>query len=446
MSSFMLVSNGHIFEFSASCLQEKQLWMKNLRSNIISSQLIIDEIIRTDGIGKSVPISFYYKSSHPCFPLRTSKSQSSIALDTNKEDPTSPAIRRSRSITVQCSKSIDSLLFSAGYHSMSFGAKPDIITTRRSSVDQIFRSRSLLKRSEDIESNYTIDLFSTTSSPTESTVEHQDNGTPMSLNSLSIVKRISQPRLAQQYAIKNGIDQRFIDVCTQDYLSSRAWYTRERSSGVTLIKRKSLPFIRPSSSAMSLSAANVKRRTSDVGHSGRNSTLDKSINVTPLDQYVSMQKSIASQRTEATRRPSLTSQAIRNNWSRLSGTNDIKVDGPSDQKTRTHSDIVNDDEDEDDVVAPWEQTTTLMAGTDESHTYYQADTPKNAVSSNDKMAPSSPKQGLGNIGMSSGFVHNQARDPESTKSEGRRFSQTLNFYKVRMVYGMERSEKHMIDT
>ncbi|CAO3693426.1 unnamed protein product [Umbelopsis ramanniana] len=431
LSSFMLVSNGHMFEFSASCQQEKLLWIKALRSNILSSQLIIDEAIRTDGTGKSVPVSFYYKSSNPCFPLRTSKSQSSIALATNKEEPDSTPIRRSRSITVQCSKSIDNLIFAAGYHSMSFGAKPIINPGRRSSVDQIFRSRSILKRSEDIESNYTIELFSTTSSPTESTVEHQDAGTFSSLNTPSTTfKRISQPRLAQQYSIKNAIDQKFLDVCTPDYLSSRAWYTRERNAGVTLKKRKSLPFIRPSSSAMSLSAVNVKRRTSDVGHSGRRNSLDKIMKVTPLDDYLAFQKAIVSQRTEAARRPSLTSQAIRNSWSKGSGATENKVDAASIRKTRAYSGITDGDEEEDeDVVAPWEQTKPAVAGSEESSTYYQADLPKNAVSASERLVTSPSKQCLENIGISPGFVHNQERDLEITKSDGRRISQTLNFCK-----------------
>lgn len=434
----MLVSNGHMFEFSASCQQEKQLWMKALRSNILSSQLRIDEAVRTDGTGKSVPVSFYYKSSNPCFPLRTSKSQSSIALATNKEEPDSTPIRRSRSITVQCSKSIDNLIFAAGYHSMSFGSKPIINPGRRSSVDQIFRSRSILKRSEDIESNYTIELFSTTSSPTESTVEHQDAGTFSSLNTLSTTfKRISQPRLAQQYSIKNVIDQKFLDVCTPDYLSSRAWYTRDRNAGVTLKKRKSLPFIRPSSSAMSLSAANVKRRTSDVGHSGRRNSLDKIMKVTPLDDYLAFQKSIVSQRTEAARRPSLTSQAIKNSWSKGNGATENKMDATNIHKTRAYSSVADGDEEEDeDVVAPWEQTTSAVTGSEERSSYFQADLPKNAVSASERLVTSPSKQCLENTGISPGFVHNQERDLEITKPDGRRISQTLNFCKVRafMMY------------
>ncbi|KAI8579353.1 hypothetical protein K450DRAFT_280976 [Umbelopsis ramanniana AG] len=430
LSSFMLVSNGHMFEFSASCQQEKILWMKSLRSNILSSQLTIEEAMRTDGIGKSVPVSFYYKSSNSSFPLRTSKSQSSIAVATKKEDPDSTPIRRSRSITVQCSKSIDNLIFAAGYHSMSFGAKPIINPSRRSSVDQIFRSRSILKRSDDIESNYTIELFSTTPSPTESTVEHQDGGTFISGSTLLTVKRISQPRLAQQYSIKNAIDQKFLDVCTPDYLSSRAWYTRERNAGVTLKKRKSLPFIRPSSSAMSLSAVNVKRRTSDVGHSGRRNSLDKIMKVTPLDDYIAFQKSIVSQRTEAARRPSLTSQAIRNSWSKGSGSSRSKADAANIHKNRGNSGIADgEDEEDEDVVAPWEQTKPAVIGSEERNTYFQADLPKNAVLASEKLVLSPSKQCLGNLGIASGFAHNQERDPEITKSDGRRISQTLNFCK-----------------
>jgi hypothetical protein len=445
LASFMLVSNGHMFEFSASCQQEKLLWMKSLRSNILSSQLTIDEAIRTDGIGKSVPVSFYYKSSNLCTPLRTSKSQSNVALAIKKEDPDSTPIRRSRSITVQCSKSIDNLIFAAGYHSMSFGAKPVINTGRRSSVDQIFRSRSILKRSDDIESNYTIELFSTTSSPTESTVEHQDAGAFMPLSTLPTLKRISQPRLTQQYSIKNAIDHKFLDVCTPDYLSSRAWYTRERKAGVTLKKRKSLPFIRPSSSAMSLSAVNVKRRTSDVGHSGRRNSLDKIMKVTPLDDYIAFQKSIVSQRTEAARRPSLTSQAIRNSWSKGSGTTRSKIDEASIHKTRVYSGVADcENEEDEDVVAPWEQTRPAVTESEEMGSYFQIDLPKNAVSASEKLVPSPSRQCLRNLGIVPGFVHNQERSIEITKSDGRRISQTLNFCKVRVVIIYEEVEINLL--
>lgn len=424
-ASFMIVSNGHVFEFSTSCHQEKILWMKLLRANITSSQLNIDESSLTDKMERIVPISFYYKSGQPRFTLRTSKSQSSITLDTNAQDPSTAPIRRSRSITVQCSKSTDNIMFSAGYHSMSFGAKPCLNTTRRSSVDQIFRSRSLLKRMEVIESNYTIELLSNTSSLTESTVEHIENTSECPGTNVHNIKRISQTRLAQPHSIKVAIDQKFYDVCTQDYLSSRAWYARERSAGVTLRKRKSLPFIRTSPSNMSLNSTNMKRRTSDVGHPGRQNPLDKAVSEIPLDDYVAFQKSLVTQqRAETARRPSLTCLAIKNNWSRISGTTESKLDESTESNPPSPTEASNER-----GVAPWEQVDTKLPSSVPDVALYETYPSKTVPTTKGSMA-TAVKQTLEVDQVEPAVMNNVAKDTDDVQTGGRRISETLNVCKV----------------
>lgn len=426
-SSFMLVSKGHVFEFSASCQQEKQLWMKALRSNIISAQMIIDENSKTDKIGKVVPVSFYYKPREPYYVLRTCKSQSNIDFDTNPEDSSEFPIRRSRSITVQCSKSIDNLMLAAGYPSQSFGGKLCSRTRRRSSVDQIFRSRSLLKRIEAIESNYTMKLLSTTPSPFESTIEHGDTVTDISLNTLATVKRISQTHLAQQHAIKIAIDQKFNDVCTQDYLSSRAWHARERNTGWSLRKRKSLPFIRTSASNMLLTSAKMKRRISDVGQSGgRQSSLGRNMSEIPIDDYVTFQKALA-QRSETSRRPSLTCQAIKNNWSRISGFAESKVDELIESNPASPTEMEH-------RVAPWEKNSTVSLEYESDHTLYQPYTPNKEIesveTSVEKLVPSLSEQSSEENGAQQMGLRDQSMDADRIKEDERYISKTLNFCKV----------------
>ncbi|KAG2174924.1 hypothetical protein INT43_005986 [Umbelopsis isabellina] len=421
--SFMLTAKEHIFEFAASCEQEKQLWLKALSSNILLSQQSIDESSKIVKVGRFVPISFYFKSNQTCYALRPSKSHSNMTFDSKDDDASSAPIRRSRSITVESNKSLDQLMFAAGYQPMTLGDKPGAIAARRSSVDHMFRSRSLLKRADTMESNYTIELLSTSSPPNEPMMQQEippDNGS----ESIEI-KRISQMRMAQQYSIKIAIDQRFNDVCTQDYLSSRAWNQREKSTLVTLKKRKSLPFISTSNSTSSLASVNARRRTSDVGHIGRRGSMEKQVNEMPLEDYVAFQKSLVNQRSEASRRPSLTCQAIRNNWSRVSGAMETKVDDLAD------SDILLNDEIESNSIAPWENSKVTQQENEADYSISNNHGQKSLIQATlEKLDNSMAKPtverckvGTESISQFSELVYNP------TKSESRRMSKTLQFCK-----------------
>ncbi|KAM3581736.1 hypothetical protein VKS41_005897 [Umbelopsis sp. WA50703] len=347
-----------------------------------------------------------------------------MAIDSNDDDPNSVPIRRSRSITVESNKSLDQLMFAAGYQPMTLGDKPGAITTRRSSVDHMFRSRSLLKRAETMESNYTIELLSTSSNPNDPTI-HQDSSQSYNNAEPTEIKRISQMRMAQQYSIKVAIDQRFNDVCTQDYLSSRAWNQREKITTVTLKKRKSLPFISSSSSTSSLTSINVRRRTSDVGHFGRRSSMDKQANEMPLEDYVEFQKSLMNQRAEASRRPSLTCQAIRNNWSRISGVMESKVDD------LPENDIVLTTEAENDFVAPWEKSKATEQENGTNYSISDNDGQRKLIEATlEKLDNSNSRTNMERHNVETKVIlHQSELVYNPTKSEGRRISKTLQFCK-----------------
>jgi hypothetical protein len=278
-----------------------------------------------------------------------------------------------------------------------------------------------------MESNYTMKLLSTTPSPFESTIEHGDTVTDISLNTLSTVKRISQTRLAQQHAIKIAIDQKFNDVCTQDYLSSRAWHARERNTGGSLRKRKSLPFIRTSASNMLLTSAKMKRRTSDVGQSGgRQSSLGKIMSEIPIDDYVTFQKALA-QRSETSRRPSLTCQAIKNNWSRISGSAESKVDELTESNLASPTEIEH-------RVAPWERNSTVSLEYELDRALYQPYTPNKEIesveASVEKLVPSLSKHSSEENGAQQMGLRDESMDADRIKEDERYISKTLNFCKV----------------
>ncbi|KAI8335231.1 hypothetical protein BD560DRAFT_414204 [Blakeslea trispora] len=87
-------------------------------------------------------------------------------------------------------------------------------------------------------------------------------------NSNMIGKMSMQFKSSQQNAFRMTVDHKLRDVCTQEYLSSRAWHMRDKdqnpgdglmSESNSLKKRKSTSFIRTSASSFSL----IKRATTD---------------------------------------------------------------------------------------------------------------------------------------------------------------------------------------
>lgn len=218
-NSFIVRCKKHTFIFGATCGQEKQLWVKKIQEAIEGAkERPLENLILSSLSGVTPP-----KPSN---------------------------LRLSRSFTQTLSdKSSDSLI----RRSMSQAGLEDPVPchlVKRYSADYATRKKTELKPRNNSETYAKPDLF-----------PGMPRRRPSSLDLLAenmFGKMSSQLKNNHQQALRLNVDHKLRDVCTQEYLSSRAWYMRytyspsQEGTVDGLKKKKSTSLIRHSVSNFSI--------------------------------------------------------------------------------------------------------------------------------------------------------------------------------------------------
>ncbi|KAI9015809.1 hypothetical protein CLU79DRAFT_333252 [Phycomyces nitens] len=286
---FIIYTKGHVFTFNASCFQEKQLWTKRIQ----------EAIMFTDNQGDAIPAdlreaeysldcSFAESSLLPAqHTIRQSKSFTNMldfatsinypSSQTSKSATTTlPGIRRSMSTGVQlCEEPFK------GKSRCNMLCAPINIDTKSTSQARVYfstgspasREDSLRSESQPASGSRTPDLLEGYGTPHRRPSSIDLLMTANNTTANMIGKMSSQLKNNHKHAIQMAVDHKLRDVCTQDYLSSRAWHMRDKellllSQPTNYVphsnyrKRKSTPFLRPPPSNGSLLLA---RRASEAG-------------------------------------------------------------------------------------------------------------------------------------------------------------------------------------
>ncbi|KAI9488984.1 hypothetical protein BDB00DRAFT_845631 [Zychaea mexicana] len=316
--SFVVRCKKHTFAFSATCNQEKQLWLKHLEDaierakleeSVQKEELIVPSLAGIAAtptptkklqqqqqqqqsnvrLSRSFTNILDMRLSSSCnnYSSNSSSSNNSNSHHSNN-GPTSPIpieLKRSVSTSVQLNNIIADLtrttitnspsnnnnnnVSSNNASSPSSPPKPAPLQKRYSADYPASRRKELLKSRTNSEISRkrpgSLDLLSSTPNATA----HSTPGVPMMAATPStptnmIGKMSMQIKSNHQNALRVAVDHKLHAVCTQDYLSSRAtWYLRDRENNVVdLRKRKSMPFMR--SSASSFSIMSPSRRISEL--------------------------------------------------------------------------------------------------------------------------------------------------------------------------------------
>lgn len=228
--SFVLRCKKHTFCFSASCAQEKQLWVKRIQEAIISAKIeasdenlsaqdfIISSLpgITSKRSPQSIRLSRSFtsilditiaagdlidKRSHSDFSVRTMEKRNLLRRSASTSIQFSDTIKLYPPVTSKSSTSSLKKTYSADY-SKSSRNNSDIYIKPESFGSGLNRKRPS-----------SLDLLSAA------------NNTSNMIGKMSL-----QLKSNHQNALRLTVDHKLRDVCTQDYLSSRAWYIRDRDS------------------------------------------------------------------------------------------------------------------------------------------------------------------------------------------------------------------------
>ncbi|KAI9482949.1 MAG: hypothetical protein EXX96DRAFT_478411 [Benjaminiella poitrasii] len=318
-NSFIIRCKKHTFVFNATCSQEKQVWTRRLEEAIDTAKNEASNLISMsaqDFIVSSLP---GITNKRPPQSIRLSRSFTNLLdmtfsgnTESIKEeiDDASPyaqlaryssrkSLRRSISTTIQIG---DTIRFSAKHATLPtsisvtnppLAKRASIYSlTQRYSVDYTALlnrdnndRRMRLKPRNNSEMYIKPELIGlglNRRRPSSLDLFSSANGTSSMIGKMSL-----QLKNNHQNALRVTVDHKLRDVCTQEYLSSRAWYIRDRdqhnsspfhaptsiqnsnSTSLTgsashndlLKKRKSSSFIRTSASSFSVM---IPKRTSDT--------------------------------------------------------------------------------------------------------------------------------------------------------------------------------------
>ncbi|KAI9278545.1 hypothetical protein BDA99DRAFT_492474 [Phascolomyces articulosus] len=284
--AFVVRCKKHTFAFSATCNQEKQLWLKHLEQAIDTAkndesrdELIVPSLSGIAATSNKQSQQQQQRQSNVrlsrsftnILDMKLSSSPSSSGGGNNNDNQSSGSastssnnnitsmpikLKRSISTSVQLNDIITNDI--SAIKDTTSPPPPATRLQKRYSADYpATRRKELLKSrtNSDITRKRpgSLDMLSSTPimTPTPSTPTNM------------IGKMSMQIKSNHQNALRVAVDHKLHAVCTQDYLSSRAtWYLREReNSTVDLRKRKSMPFMR--SSASSFSIMSPSRRISE---------------------------------------------------------------------------------------------------------------------------------------------------------------------------------------
>ncbi|KAI8375102.1 hypothetical protein EDC96DRAFT_345545 [Choanephora cucurbitarum] len=276
--AFIVRCKKHTFAFSASCAQEKQAWIKKIQEAIhyakdsynnsregimMSHDFIVSSL---PGLSNKQPSSFQK--------LHLSRSFSSL-LDM------SGGLHKVNEREAISDSPVGS---HKAFHNDLKSNNSDTIVSDQTFLKSISNEEAMKKGQRANHSNYinrrsqsSLQLHLGAHSDLDVSTDYMDKPNtcrrPSSLELLSsnsnmIGKMSMQFKSNQQNAFRMTVDHKLRDVCTQEYLSSRAWHVRDKDQttgeGMTaesnlLKKRKSTSFIRTSASSFSL----IKRATTD---------------------------------------------------------------------------------------------------------------------------------------------------------------------------------------
>ncbi|GAA5811726.1 hypothetical protein MFLAVUS_005167 [Mucor flavus] len=271
--SFVLRCKKHTFCFSASCAQEKILWVKKIQEAIISAKIEASDenLSAQDFIISSLPGITSKRSPQS---IRLSRSFTNILditlasgdlIDKRSHSDFSMNTLEKRNLKRSASTSIQ---FDDIIKLHTPVIKSTTSLKKRYSVDY---SKSELYTKHD--ASFPSGLTATRKRPSSLDLLSAANNTTNMIGKMSL-----QLKSNHQNALRLTVDHKLRDVCTQDYLSSRAWYIRDRDSSPTsyyqsqtelsnssnftsvsrsnstdlLKKHKSTSFIRSSASSFSL--------------------------------------------------------------------------------------------------------------------------------------------------------------------------------------------------
>ncbi|KAI8884373.1 hypothetical protein K501DRAFT_332689 [Backusella circina FSU 941] len=287
-NSFIVKCRKHTFIFTATCGQEKQLWTTKLEKAIYeaknkprdnNSKFSPEDFIISSlsGIGckslesknhhdirpsKSFSTDYSGKSPSALSTSLTSSSSSSSSASPSLTSPSSlpPDIRlrRSMSTHIQFEDALKTI-------SLAPHLSPSLrcLSNKRYSADctNIKRSATQCHPSESFiglgkRRPSSVDLLSTT--------------VPTTVSNNRISRMSLQFKNNQMNAIKITVDHKLRDVCTQDYLSLRAWYMRERDQ-IAYYQKKSTTPIQSEELSTCSGNANVNNNSNSSSNSNSNS-------------------------------------------------------------------------------------------------------------------------------------------------------------------------------
>ncbi|KAI8644125.1 hypothetical protein BD408DRAFT_363593 [Parasitella parasitica] len=359
--SFVVRCKKHTFAFSASCSQEKQLWVKKIQEAIVTAKIEASDenLSAQDFIVSSLPGITSKRSPQS---IRLSRSFTNIldmtlagTTDINDQTMSSPdrkTLRRSASTSIQFE---DIMKMTRPTHLQQATPLLPIVTK---SSDVKLKKRYSADYSSAYYSNnngnrQTHGGFALKSrNHSEMYIKPDALGSkrrPSSLDLLSAANNTSnmigkmsfQLKNSHQNALRVTVDHKLRDVCTQEFLSSRAWHMRDRDqnfqssfdltsvaadtnsggnspvvgdSNDLLKKRKSSSFMRSPASSFSLI---IPKRASDSRQSNSRLQLQQgqedsqSINSSSCASSIDRCISPMTKNSASSRRPSQSSQLLR---------------------------------------------------------------------------------------------------------------------------------------
>ncbi|KAI9276551.1 Dbl homology domain-containing protein [Sporodiniella umbellata] len=223
--SFIVRCKKHTFIFGATCTQEKQLWIKQIQEAIEEAQKTpLEEFILSSLSGIATP------------------TPSDLRLSRLSNDALDDPLVEEQTIDELIQRPVPAYMETNDGHPCGL--------VKRYSADYATRKKTELKPRNNSETYVKPDPF-----------PGMPRRRPSSLDLLAenmFGKMSSQLKNNHQHALRLNVDHKLRDVCTQDYLSSRAWYMRntysptESISSDSLKKKKSVAAIRHSVSSFSI--------------------------------------------------------------------------------------------------------------------------------------------------------------------------------------------------
>jgi hypothetical protein len=229
--SFVIRCKKHTFAFSASCSQEKQLWVKKVQEAIVTAKIEASDenLSAQDYIVSSLPGITSKRSPQS---IRLSRSFTNILdmtlagnlnngaeTDIHRQQqtltpPERKLLRRSASTSIQFE---DIMKINLQQHPLP-KESTSVTLKKRYSADY-----SSLKTRNNSEMYIRLDSFGSKRRPSSLDLLSAANNTSNMIGKMSL-----QFKNNHQNALRVAVDHKLRDVCTQEYLSSRAWHMRDR--------------------------------------------------------------------------------------------------------------------------------------------------------------------------------------------------------------------------